>query len=191
MDPELAAAVRRFREAGRDLASDRDLDRLLRPRLLRYFLRGPWPADEAEDLVQRTLTRVYSHVDQLHEVDRFVPWLFAIARNVRRTAAADWSLRRSVEAAQVDDGGVGRKVASCHDAEHAVIDGERRAMVWRAILGLPPRQRDCLLLQIREDLSYDEIAAILGLSPLTVRNHLAQAKASLRRSVAPWKENDE
>jgi RNA polymerase sigma factor (sigma-70 family) len=53
---------------------------------------------------------------------------------------------------------------------------------------LPSRQRQCLLLRVREEMSYQEIAAVLRLSPLTVRNHIAQAKESLRRIVAPGKE---
>lgn len=178
MDPDLVEAVRRLRE-GCDGAAW-EFDRELRPRLARYFRRGPWPASETDDLVQKTLARVYAHVDQLREPERFTGWLFAIARNVRRTAAAEWGARREVEsrAAEAD-----ALAGSGRDAERATIDDERARVVGHAIAALPPRQRQCLLLRARDELSYDEIAELLRLNPLTVRNHLAQARNTLRRAL--------
>ena len=188
MDQDLLHVVSRFRDGLRDDAAGRELDRVLRPKLRRYFAHGPWPPDEAEDLVQRTLTRVYTSVEQLHQPERFYGWLFAIARNVRRTAAIEWDARRSVEAPPIDPGSDGAAAAPDAGGERAAIEGERAAAVARAIGELPARQRECLLLRIREELTYEEIAAILRLSPLTVRNHLAQAKESLRRSIFRGKE---
>jgi len=182
MDPELLDVVLRFREGQRGEAVEGRLDHLLRPRLRRYFAHGPWPADEAEDLVQKTLARVYTRVEQLHEPERFYGWLFAIARNVRRSALTEWDARRRVEAPPDE---LGRDAAAVQETggESVVLVRERIATVVRAIAALPPRQRYCLLLQVREELSYEEIAATLGLSPLTVRNHIAQARESLRRLV--------
>jgi RNA polymerase sigma-70 factor, ECF subfamily len=187
MDPDLLHAVLRFREGRRDEAAEGVLDRLLRPRLRLYFAHGPWPPDEAEDLVQGTLARVYTHVDQLHEPERFYGWLFAIARNVRRTAWAEWEARRRVELPPVETG-AGEAVALDAGGEHAAIAGERAIAVARAIGELPSRQRECLLLRVREEMSYEEIAETLRLSPVTVRNHIAQAKESLRRLILDPKE---
>ena len=186
MDPDLVEAFRRLRDSEGGDGAVREFDRRLRPRLARYFRHGPWPADEATDLVQKTLVRVYAHVDQLQDPERFTGWLFAIARNVRRTAAAEWGARRAVETPAVETdtiAGRGR------DAERAAIDGERARTVARAIAGLPPRQRQCVLLRARAELSYEEIAEVLRLNPLTVRNHLAQARESLRRALHETKES--
>lgn len=48
---------------------------------------------------------------------------------------------------------------------------------------LPEQQRRCLLLVVRDELSYVEVGDLLGLSPLTVRNHLARARSFLRQAV--------
>jgi len=66
-----------------------------------------------------------------------------------------------------------------------MIEGREKRIeaVWRAIDALPPRQRQCLPLQVRDGLSYQEIAATLRLSVNTVRNHLAAARESLRRNL--------
>jgi RNA polymerase sigma-70 factor (ECF subfamily) len=59
----------------------------------------------------------------------------------------------------------------------------RLAEVARAVAELPDRQRQCLLLSARDGLSYAEIGELLGLSALTVRNHLAEARRHLRRRL--------
>lgn len=161
-----------------------EIDRLLRPRLRRYFALGPWPSDEAEDLVQKALARVYLHVDQIQEPERFLGWLFAIARNVRISAQREWGARRRVEANPLDPEAENPAADRTEGIEDASIVRERWAAVERAILRLSSRQRQCLLLRLREEMSYDEIAEVLALSPRTVRNHIAQAKGNLRRLFA-------
>jgi DNA-directed RNA polymerase specialized sigma24 family protein len=47
-----------------------------------------------------------------------------------------------------------------------------------------------LLLRVREELSYDEIAEMLRLSVNTVRNHLAEARKNLRRMLKTEFEED-
>lgn len=188
MDPDVLAWVRRIREDRADQHAVHSLERFLRPRLAAYFAHGPWPAHEAEDLVQKTLALVFTRVDTLEEPDRFVGWLFAIARNVRHTAAGHWIERRGVEVglSHVEDD---RSPPAAGNALSAAIAGQRRSSLAAAILELPSRQRQCLLLRVREEMSYEEIAKLLRLSPLTVRNHIAQAKESLRRAIAGAKED--
>jgi RNA polymerase sigma-70 factor (ECF subfamily) len=48
---------------------------------------------------------------------------------------------------------------------------------------LPEQQRRCLILVARDGLSYREAADLLGLSALTVRNHLAAARRRLRAEL--------
>jgi RNA polymerase sigma-70 factor (ECF subfamily) len=181
MDPDLHAAVIRLRDRPGDEAAVREIDRALRPRLVRYFTRGPWPEHEAEDLVQKTLALVYSRVETLGQSDRFVGWLYAIARNVRHTAAGTWIERRRVEV-PAEDPPPGVTPARDADALGGAMARERLDAVAAAIAELPSRQRQCLLLRVREELSYEEIGELLDVSPLTVRNHIAQAKESLRRT---------
>ena len=58
----------------------------LSPRLLGYFRRHNFSHESAEDLVQTTLLRVYKSIGQLEQAEKFLAWLFKIARNVRCTA---------------------------------------------------------------------------------------------------------
>lgn len=183
LDSRLSEGVRRLR-AGEPGAADA-LDALLRPRLIGYFALGPWPRDEAEDLVQKALVLVFTSVGQLRDEASFMPWLFAIARNVRSTAKRSWSTRGRWEAGGLELAGdppaPDERIRRNDEQEQA-----RRIVALRAALEqLPPRQRQCLLLRVRDELSYEEIADVFQLSVHTVRNHIAQAKESLRRRFGP------
>ena len=121
----------------------------------------------------------------LRELARFEPWLFTIARNVARSQGerrARDPLGRAEELADAD--GRGRLAAAGPDPESRLLASERVAFVEHAIRELPARQRQCLLLRVRQELSYEEIGALLALSAHTVRNHLAEARERLRQLLA-------
>jgi len=181
MDEALRRAVTRARIDG-DETAFREIDARLRARLGRFFARGPWPADEADDLVQKTLARVFRNVGTLANVDAFLPWLFAIARNVRHTAAADWQARRRAEPGGLDLAGDPPDESPGARPGETAAAREQVAALRQALERLPARQRQCLLMAARDGLAYDEIATLLKLSVNTVRNHIAQARETLRRT---------
>jgi RNA polymerase sigma-70 factor (ECF subfamily) len=185
-DLTLAEAILALRKGGSLEEPFRTADRELRPRLLRYFLSHGLSREDAEDLVQTTLTKVFQGVRELRSEEAVFGWLFAIARNVYRTARHrerdEGRALASIEA--TDDLPDPRPAAAV-----TAMEQERLRALQEAIDELPPQQRHCLLLRVREEQSYDEIAQTLRLSVNTVRNHLAQAKKSLRRVLrADWAE---
>lgn len=127
--------------------------------------------DEAEDLVQEALLRTFLGLSQLREPPRFGAWLCGIAVNLAKMRLR----RRALEA---------RAGGELRPAE----PGEDRALlelVREAVEILPAGQRDVVLMHYVEDLSCDEIAAILGTSPGAVRVRLHRARAQLREELAP------
>jgi RNA polymerase sigma-70 factor (ECF subfamily) len=189
-DEILLQAVRHAR-AGLNVEENfRLIDGQLRPRLFGYFRANFFSTEDAEDLVQKTLTQVYLGMGQLEHEEKFMGWLFAIARNVRITAIK----RQQHENHYVADGvELAEQVADPQQADWALnqqLEEERLAAVGTAIDQLPAQQRQCLLLRVREELSYEDIAETLRLSVNTVRNHLAEAKKNLRRMLVAQFEGD-
>ncbi len=134
-------------------------------------------AEDAEDLVQKTLTRVFQGIGGVREEEKLLAWVFTVARNVRNTAFE----RRPPRAVSLD--AIPEPADAREMDDSAQVTREKKIeAIWRAIEALPARQRQCLPLQVRDGLSYEEIAAILRLSVNTVRNHLAAARESLRRT---------
>jgi len=175
---ELEVLVHRLRSGIEREESARRLDGLMRPRLRRFYLSQGFSSTEAEDLVQGALIRVFQHVEGLRQEDRFLPWLFTLARNLGRTAVRD---RRWTSFEQALDPDL---EAPERGQESAARDArERLAQVERVMRELPEQQRRCLVLVVRDELSYVEVGDLLGLSPLTVRNHLARARSTLREAL--------
>jgi RNA polymerase sigma-70 factor (ECF subfamily) len=110
-------------------------------------------------------------------------WLFKIAYNLsanelKRRKRLDGVLERiSIE------GGCFMGSAPPGPAETA--DREREERVMSAIGRLPEKQRAALLLKITEDLSYEEISAILNVSVPSVASLIFRARSRLRQLVKP------
>lgn len=170
LDPE------RLVEAAR--AGDPDawesLYRRVYPRLRSYVASRVGPAD-AEDLVSETMTRAVAAIDSFSwEPAGFDGWVFGIARRVtadhnrrsaRRRARPIVSLDRSSDGA---DHGAGLE----RDDEHAQL---------REALGrLSDSDRELLELRAIGQLTFDEVARLLGKRPGAVRTAASRAAARLR-----------
>ena len=180
-DEALQDAVRRLRAGGEAEEWFAVLDARLRPRLLAYFRADAASREDAEDLAQHTLARVLQGVGRLRAEESFMAWLFTIARNVRRTALGHRRRAALVIAGSIEMAG-DPKDPRPTPLEHG-LEAERLAALRTAIEQLPRQQRQCLLRRFDRELSYEDLAATLGLSVHTVRNHLALARKSLRRAL--------
>ncbi len=183
LDPALLQAVQKLR-AGLDVdESFAKIEGSLRPRLKGYFRAHHFSPEDADDLVQRTFARVYLGIRQLEHGEKFLAWLFVIARNVRCTAVEQQQRERQVMAGGIE---LAENVPDTRPASWLFdqqLDQKRIEELRAAIEELPAQQRQCLLLRVRDELPYSEIAELLRLSVNTVRNHLAEAKKNLRRSL--------
>lgn len=187
-DTGLLAAVRAVRSGVAVNDGFRQIDRAVRRRLERYFACHRLNPVEVDELVQTTLARVYLGMKGLDREDRFLSWVFTIARNVRLSAIERTARERRHGAGGLD---LALEVADPRpEGLQAEVDREemrererRLRAVEASIEALPAQQKRCLLLRVRERMSYEEIAATLVLSVHTVRNHLAAARKSLRETL--------
>lgn len=118
----------------------------------------------AQDAAQEACVIVHRKVRGLRSAEAFDAWLYRIV--MRESARVR---RRNPAAAQ-------------HIADRATsAGGDPTALdVWSALAALPPEQRDVVVLFYFDDLTTDEIAAILRVRHPTVRTRLARARERLR-----------
>ena len=140
--------------------------RYLALRRTAYMLCGDW--HRAEDLVQGTLVKVVvaarrRRVDSLDAYSRKALLRLFLDENRRL-----WRRRENTRAELLDvvDSGGG--------------DSDLKVTVLSGLRGLPPRQRAVVVLRFWEDRSVEETAALLGVSPGTVKSHSSRALAALR-----------
>lgn len=138
------------------------------PALLRYLRRLTGHSATAEDLLQETFVQALRAPDRLETVISPKAWLFTIARNLGLNALRG---RRRHQA-------LVEQIAAPEPA-----DADQHEELLRAIAGLPPEQRETLELRLREELSYAEIADVLGIPVGTVRSRLHLAVKRLREAM--------
>lgn len=169
-------------QAGDEDAFARLLERF-GPRTLRYLERIV--GDEAEDVHQEVWLGVYRRIGQLATPAAFVTWLFRVTRH----RAVDY-LRRRRRARELAEDVAAESIVHDEPAvneEDAVLRGYDRDDAMElpaAIAALPPVHREVLLLRYQEELSYAEMAAVIGCSIGTVKSRLHHAKRRLQDSIA-------
>jgi RNA polymerase sigma factor (sigma-70 family) len=139
------------------------------------------PGDQAEDAVQGALLRAHQALLRNGPPQRFQPWLHRIAINSALKLLADAAGTVPLDTDTVD---------GVEQPEEAYERRESIRVMVRAIEGLPPRQRQALVLRELEGRTHDEIARELGLSGGAVRQLIHRARNGLRGAASaltpPW-----
>jgi len=145
-------------------------------RMFGFLLRMLGTRDEAMDVTQDSFLKAWRALPDWRPEARFTTWLFQIARN----AALDLLRHRQrIEFVSVDADPAHDMVEDyAPSPEKQFSDRQRIGLLQRAVDSLPVDQREILLLRELEDMSYAELALILGINEGTVKSRLARARAA-------------
>ncbi|MFI2663087.1 SigE family RNA polymerase sigma factor [Micromonospora carbonacea] len=135
-----------------------------------YLLTGDWAT--AEDLLQTALTKTYLACKRLGGIEAIEPY----ARRVMVNTSTSWWRRRWH----------GERPTEVLPERAGVDEIEQqldRDVLWRQLRALPSRQRAVLVLRFYEDMSEAQTAALLEISPGTVKSQTSRALATLRRRL--------
>jgi RNA polymerase sigma-70 factor (ECF subfamily) len=121
----------------------------------------------AEDAAQESFARALVSLRKLKNKARFAPWLAAICRNVAKDMVA-------AKARWID-------VADLSQAASGGSQNENGALIRRAIEQLPAATRELVVLRYYNNLSYEEMASVSGISPAAVNGRLARAKRRMAK----------
>jgi RNA polymerase sigma factor (sigma-70 family) len=141
---------------------------------------------DAEDVVQETFLRAFQHLGRFspHKAS-FKTWLFTIARNQSINVIAVLkrkAVRLFSEAEhEAEDGPQpsGPFAAQQDDPGTLLLRREAMESLRRGLERLPERQRTALLLKTQENLSYEEIAAVMETSASSVESLIFRARQRL------------
>jgi RNA polymerase sigma-70 factor, ECF subfamily len=149
--------------------------------------------DEAEDLTQDVFLRIYKARKGYRPRAKFSTWLFTIANNLALNHLRGKGRNPTVA---LEGGGQDSQVASRPAAERvAAPDGtpstqmrqaELSDVVREALEELGEDQRMAVLLNKFEEMSYAEIAEVMGRSEAAVKSLLARARFNLRERLEPY-----
>lgn len=145
------------------------------------YLSGRSDAQTAEDLAAETFCVAFAHRDRFDpQRGDLRPWLFGIATKLiarrRRKEARHY---RALARTQPEAG-----AESPESRVVAALAAERvRPQLIRALAGLSRGERDVVLLVALAELSYDEVAEALTISPGTVGSRLSRARRKLHNAI--------
>ncbi len=129
----------------------------------------------AEDAVQETFLKAYAHLGRFRGESSEKTWLMRIAINackdMRRSAWLRW--RR-------------RTVPLCAAAEDGQKDCFRDDTVLSAVMGLPPRDKQVILLRYYQQMKVADLAKALQISQSSAVSRLSRAKGRLRAALKGW-----
>jgi RNA polymerase sigma-70 factor (ECF subfamily) len=161
-----------------------DLAKLVEGRLFAYIYRLTLDYDLAQDLLQETLLKMVNSLSELERIDRFWPWLLRTAmgkvqqhfskRNKDMMKISAFSMERLSEySSQNHDDGL-----------NGLIRKELSDAIFQAMTKLKLVYRNVLVLRCFEQLSYAEIADLMGCKELRARVLFFRAKFHLKRQLS-------
>jgi RNA polymerase sigma-70 factor (ECF subfamily) len=166
-------------------AFDRFVD-VFRSKIFQYSLLMCGHREDAEEVAQDTLMKVFENFDQLREPERVRPWVFRIAKNAclmkRRKSVFAPTQELSLDEFLPHGGKL--DIADWKALpEDQVLRRELQAVVRSAIDELPDIYRAVILLRDLEELTTEEAAQVLDVSQEVIRTRLHRARLAIRQRL--------
>lgn len=188
------ADIVRLAQEGRERAFRELVRRYERP-VFSLIYRMVRDRETSEDLAQETFVKILNHIDKYSPEFKFSSWIFKIANNV----AIDYLRRKTLDTVSIDGSPHARTAAEMAASSFDLVAPQESALdelearelgtaIERAVAGLRPMYRACIVLRHVEGRSYEEIASTLDLPLGTVKTYIHRARHELRRALEGTRE---
>ena len=169
------------------LSAFRTLVELHHKPLISFIARFTGDRNSAEDIAQEVFLRVFKAAKDYRPQAKFKTWLFTIATNLCLNEIRDnKSIPKSVDLSDLHEQEYPIIASEVLSPEKAAENAELSMAVRKAIRNLPENQRIAILLRQYNDLSYNEISQIIGISISAVESLIQRARQSLKKSLSPY-----
>ena len=136
---------------------------------------------EAEDIAQQVFLRLWRHAKRYRPEAKFTTYLFTITRNLVFNETRRLSRRKEVSADEREENSHTLIEADpVRQPDNELLQDELRREVDKAIAVLPDARRLAVVLRRYEQMPYEEIAVVLGLSVSAVKSLLFRARTTLK-----------
>ena len=146
-------------------------------KLFGFMYRFTGSSELTEDIIQEVFLKLWNDRHTLHTIDNLNAYIFRMAQNkaingFKKLARETLALRELL-----------KETGVYQDVEEKLSAKEIEEILHKAIRELPPQQQKVFRLSREEGLRHSEIAERLNISAGTVKNHMIQALAALRRQI--------
>jgi RNA polymerase sigma-70 factor (ECF subfamily) len=178
----------------RTLAGETDTFNLLVRRWERQIyslaLRMMGREEEARDVCQETFLAAYRNLGSFRGEAKFSSWLYRIALNACHSRLRRQGTASELSLDETDDEGRRLEIAdlTAEEASDRLHRNQRVAIVRRALHALPAEMRQVIVMKEYEELTFAEIAEVLGLPVSTVKSRLYTGLQLMRAKLAHLRE---
>ncbi len=169
-----------IRASGGEDAAFRELFDKHYRRAVNVAYRSTGDLDAAEDIAMDAFARIYESRASFRPSAKFTTYLYKVVVNLSINAA---KRRKTAASVSIEDHDV---LAPGSDPSGIAERSEVSRAVRKAVLSLPENQRAALILNRYEELSYQEIAEVMGTSVRAVESLLHRAKQNLRKALGEY-----
>jgi RNA polymerase sigma-70 factor (ECF subfamily) len=145
--------------------------------------------EDAEDVLQETFLKAYSHLDTFQGQSKFYTWIVRIAVNEALMKLRKRKSSKTVSLDEPTDTGeetIVREIAVWDDPEQKYSRDELREILDKAVESLKPAFRTVFVLRDIEELSTEETASALDISIPAVKSRLLRARLQLREKLTKF-----
>ena len=177
--------ILRFQEG--DINAYNELVKRYKDRLLNFVFRYFNNIEQAEDVVQDTLIKLYTHANYYKNVAKFSTWIFTIAKNNALTELRK-NKRKRTDSLYTDDGrflDIGSKEESLGTKVQNEIAIEQ---LNKFLDEIPENFRIAVVLRDFQELSYEEISKILEIPIGTIKSRINRGRIQLAEKMKHFKE---
>ena len=146
---------------------------------------------EAEDLAQNVFLQVHKSAHRYEVSSKFSTWLFTIARNlslneIRRRSRHPAEPLDAPHPEQEDQPLRQFEDQKTFSPPQSLLHGELEQKIEQALTDLPENQRTAIVLCRQDDLSYEDIARVLGCSLSATKSLIHRGRETLKQKLKPY-----
>jgi len=187
-DAELMLRVKRG-----DRAAFEELVNKFKQPVMNLVYRTLPDATEAEDLAQQVFVQVFKSAHRYEAAAKFSTWLFTIARNLclneirRRSRHPAESMDAPGPSSDHEEPPM-RQIEDTRNftPPDALLQSELTAKIEEALAELPEKQRTAILLCRENELSYEDISAVVGCSLSATKSLIHRGRETLKQKLKPY-----
>ncbi len=177
--------ILRFQEG--DINAYNELVKRYKDRLLNFVFRYFNNLEQAEDVVQDTLIKLYTHANYYKNVAKFSTWIFTIAKNNALTELRK-NKRKRTDSLHTDDGRF-LDIGSKEESLESRVQNEIAVDQLNKFLDeIPENFRIAVVLRDFQELSYEEISKILEIPIGTIKSRINRGRIQLAEKMKHFKE---
>ena len=150
--------------------------------LINYIYRFLGDYEACADIVQETMIKVYRNKDSYKSIAKFSTWIYTIAGNLARTEYQRRKRRNIFSINSYGDDGETFDIPDESARPDVITDsGIKDEIIQKALLKVSDSYREMVILRDIQEMSYEEIAEVTGITVGTVKSRINRGRNQLQK----------